>query len=191
MRMFTRLGAVTLLVASGFAGSWPGFEGARPAVAIRSNVGVSGATPQQLELVRWAVGRFQAAGLEPPAVEIAFHDDGSGCGGHLGFARVGRVSVCTTLVNAMTRRTVLHEMSHIWLDSHTTHSLRDRFVSFRGLRSWNAASDPWELRGYEQGAEIMSWALGERILTPQIPGNDQGSIEEAYEFLTGMGTPKP
>jgi hypothetical protein len=35
------------------------------------------------------------------------------------------------------------------------------------------------------------WALGERILTPQIPGNDQGSIEEAYEFLTGIGTPKP
>jgi hypothetical protein len=191
MRTVTRLGAVTLLVASGFAGSWLGFEGARPAVAIRSNVAVSGATPEQLELVRWAVGRFQAAGLEPPAVEIAFHDDGSGCGGHLGFARVGRVSVCTTLVNAMTRRTVLHEMSHIWLDSHTTQSLRDRFVSFRGLRSWNAASDPWELRGYEQGAEIMSWALGERILTPQIPGNDQGSIEEAYEFLTGMGTPKP
>jgi hypothetical protein len=191
MRTVTRLGAVTLLVASGFAGSWPGFEGAGLAVAIRSNVEVSGATPEQLELARWAVGRFEAAGLEPPAVEIAFHDDGSGCGGHLGFARLGRVSVCTTLVNAMTRRTILHEMSHVWLDSNTTQSLRDRFVSFRCLRSWNAASDPWELRGYEQGAEIMSWALGERILTPQIPGNDQGSIEEAYEFLTGIGTPQP
>jgi hypothetical protein len=74
-----------------------------------------------------------------------------------------------TSVNAMTRRTMLHEIGHIWLDTNTTQSLRDRFLELRGLRSWNASSDPWELRGSEQGAEIMSWALGERILTAQIP----------------------
>ena len=189
MRTVLRLRALVLLIAGALGAWWLNSAGDTAAVAIRSNVEVSRNTPEQLELARWAVGRFDAAGLAPPAVEIAFHDDGSGCGGHLGFARDGRVSVCTTLVNAMTRRTILHEMSHIWLDSNTTQPLRDQFVSFRGLRSWNAASDPWELRGYEQGAEIMSWALGERILTAQIPGNDSGSIEEAYKLLTGISTP--
>jgi hypothetical protein len=45
-------------------------------------------------------------------------------------------------------------------------------------------------RGYEQGAEIMAWTLGTRILTAQIPCNDLGSIEEAYELLTGISTPE-
>jgi len=86
---------------------------------------------------------------------------------------------------------MLHEIGHIWLDANTTQSLRDRFLEFRGLRSWDASSDPWELRGYEQGAEIMSWALGEWILTAQIPNNDPEQLAPAFELLTGVELPEP
>jgi hypothetical protein len=149
----------------------------------------AGATSEQLDLVRWAVGRFEIAGLEPPHVEIEFHGDPSGCGGHFGFALEGQVDVCTTLVNAMTRRLLLHEMSHIWLDEHVGAGIRARFLELRQLASWNASSDPWALRGYEQGAEIISWALGERILSPQVPDTDPDEIASGYELLTGRRFP--
>jgi hypothetical protein len=122
-------------------------------------------------------------------VEIAFHADPSGCGGHLGFAAHGMVDVCTALANVMTRRTLLHELAHIWLDQNVTTSVRDRFLDLRGLRSWNASSDGWSLRGYEQGAEIIAWALGERILTAQVPSNGPAELELAFELLTGVALP--
>lgn len=140
-------------------------------------------------MVRWAVGRFESAGLQPPSVEIEFHSASSGCRGHLGFARSGQVDVCTTLENAMARRTVLHEMSHVWLDEHVDDVTEARFLRLRDLSSWNGSSDPWRLRGCEQGAEILSWALGERILRPQIPDDHPDRIAEAYRVLTGQTLP--
>jgi len=190
MRTVTRFGAFTLLVAVAVAGWWLGSAGATGAVTIHPRVDVSSASPKQLELARWAVGRFEAAGLGPPLLEIAFHADPSGCGGHQGFARLARVDVCTSLVNAMTRRTLLHEMSHIWLDQNVTRSIEADFLALRELPSWNAFEDPWQLRGYEQGAEIIAWALGERILTAQIPENDPTAIGDAFDLLTGRPLPE-
>ena len=67
------------------------------------------------------------------------------------------MDVCTTLVNAMTRRNLLHEMGHIWLDQNVTESTRARFLQLQGLVSWNTVSVPWRVRGYEQAAEIIAW----------------------------------
>jgi hypothetical protein len=170
------------------AGWWLGSAGAEE-VAVRPRVEVGSATPEQLDLVEWAVGRFEAAGLSPPSIEIEFHDDPDGCGDHLGYAQAGRVDVCTALINAMTRRALLHEMSHVWLDQHASPSTRSRFLRLRDLRSWNSSRDPWQLRGFEQGAEIIAWGLGERILTPQIPETDPARIAAAYELLTGRPFP--
>ena len=155
---------------------------------IRPNVEVTGAT-EQLSMVRWAVDRFELAGLEPPVVEIAFHRGLSGCGGHLGLARQGEVDVCTTLVDPTARRALLHEMGHIWLDQNLSDPERERFLEARGLHAWNDSSDTWALRGYEQGAEIMAWALGERILTPQISDNDPIQLARGFELLTGTAPP--
>jgi hypothetical protein len=186
MRTVIRFGALALLIATVVGTWWLRSAGAAAKVAIRQGVEVSGGTPEQLAMARWAVGRFEAAGLEPPAVEIAFHRGLSGCGGHLGFAREGEIDICTTLVNAMARRALLHEMSHIWLDQHADDDVRERFLDLRDLPSWNAYGDAWELRGYEQGAEIIAWVLGERILTPQIPFEDSGDLDVAFRLLTGV-----
>jgi hypothetical protein len=192
MRTVTRFRAsVLVLLALGALGAawWLRSAKASAPTAIRPGVLVSAATPDQLELAKWAVRRFEAADLHPPSVEIEFHRDPSGCAGHLGFATNGHVDLCSTLVNSMARRALLHEFGHIWLDQNLDADVRARFLQVRALRSWNASSDPWELRGYEQGAEIISWALGERILSAQIPDNEPSALEAAFEVLTGNAPP--
>jgi hypothetical protein len=181
-------GALVVAIAGALAASSLRSIQATDVAVIRPNVQVTGAT-EQLAMVRWAVERFEIAGLEPPVVEIAFHRGLSGCGGHLGFARQGKVDLCTTLVDPIARRALLHEMGHIWLDQNLSAPERERFLEVRGLYVWNDSSDAWGLRGYEQGAEIMAWALGERILTPQIPDNAPIQLARGFELLTGSAPP--
>jgi hypothetical protein len=189
MRTLIRLGGSTILIAAVLFAWWLRSSVSAAAIAIGPGVVVAGATPNQLEMGRWAVGRFESRGLEPPRVEIEFHGDRSGCNGHLGFARDGHVDVCTTLVNVMARYVLLHEVSHIWLDQNVNADMRNRFLELRELSSWNAPDDPWELRGCEQGAEIIAWGLGERILTAHIPDDHLDQIAAAYVFLTGDALP--
>jgi hypothetical protein len=154
-------------------------------VEIGSGVVVISDDPAQQELARWAVARFERAGLDAPTVQISFHADRAGCRGHLGYARDGRVDVCTVLVNEMARRNLLHEMSHIWIDQNAPDTRREKFLDLRGLSSWNSSTDPWQERGYEQAAETMAWALGDRILSAQIPDNERAQLAAAFELLTG------
>jgi hypothetical protein len=158
-------------------------------VFVRPSVAVYEGDPEQVRLVRWAAGRFEDAGLEAPRVEVHFHRDSAGCGGHLGFAQAGWVDLCTILVNEMARRNVLHEMGHIWIDQNVSRAERARFLELRGLRTWNASTADWGHRGYEQGAEIISWALGDRILTAQIPKNGAARLAAGFDVLTGVETP--
>jgi hypothetical protein len=187
MRMRTRTGAAILGLTAGLV-TWHfvplmGSEGAE----LRSGVEIFGASVAQVRLVRWAIDRFEALGLQIPPVEMHFHADLRDCDGHLGYATHGRVDVCTTAVDDMTHHAVLHEMAHAWLDANTSQTLRDRFLKLRGLRSWNETHNPWELRGYEQAAELIAWVLGERIITPKIPDNDPALLASAFELLTGIG----
>jgi hypothetical protein len=183
MRSATRYGAGILLFAALPATCWLRYGHADTPSEIRG-ITVSGATQEQVELVRWAVGRFELWGLAAPAAAIRFHTDGTACGGHLGFARGGVVDICTTLVNAMSRRTLLHELGHLWLDENADETARRRFLELRDLRHWNDSSDPWRQRGYEQGAEIIAYAIGDRILTAQVPHNEPAALLEAFEVLT-------
>jgi hypothetical protein len=137
------------------------------------------------------VARLESAGLDPPTVEIHFHGSSSGCGGHLGYAQIGRADVCTVLVNEMARRNLLHEMGHIWIDQNVSQRVRERFLELRHLSTWNASTADWDERGYEQGAEIMAWALGNRILTAQIPDNLPEQLGAGFELLTGVTPPDP
>jgi hypothetical protein len=187
MRSFVRIGVAASLIAAGAFGTLARVADA--SVEVRPDVRIYGPTAELVDLGRWAIDRFETAGLEAPPVEIHFHQELSDCGGHLGFARDGRIDLCTTLEDAPARRALLHEIGHIWLDMNTTGSLRDRFLESRGLRSWNASDEPWELRGYEQAAEVLAWGLGERIITPSIPDNDFEQLCGAFEFLTGVAPP--
>jgi hypothetical protein len=187
MRTIGRLGGSILALAALAGGPLAARQTSR--VALQPGVTVFSEDPVQQQLAGWAVARFERAGLNPPTVEIAFHADASECGGRLGYAKDGHVDVCTALVNEMARRNLLHEMGHIWIDQNVSRADRDRFLEFRGLRTWNASTADWDDRGYEQGAEIMAWALGDRILTAQIPENDPAQLGVAFEILTGVVVP--
>src|SRR5262245_12401003 len=139
MRTRLRFRALGLVIAAVVGTVWLRPGGTPDDVTIRPGVGIGGATPQQLALARWAVGRFEALGLRPPAVDIRFHGDESGCDGLLGHARHGAVDVCTTLANTSTRWMLLHEIGHIWLDQNVDAAGRTRFLELRGLPSWNAS----------------------------------------------------
>ena len=181
---------VLLLILAGVLVPGEGRWGATAESAIvGTRVSVIEPSREQQRLVRWAATRFESAGLDTPAIEIHFHTDAAGCGGHLGYAKAGRVDVCTVLVNEMARRTLLHEMGHIWIDTNVPQTVRELFLELRGLRTWNASTDPWAERGYEQGAEIMAWTLGNRMLTAQIPDNDPVQLVIGFELLTGGEAP--
>jgi hypothetical protein len=180
MGTIMRLGIQVSLVAVTAFGALPGITDT--SVEVRPDVTLFGATAEQIDIGRWAARRFESAGLRTPDVEIHFHTRVSACRGYFGRARMGTVDVCAP--DAMTRRVLLHEMSHVWLDQNVSDMVRERFLVLRGLGSWNASSDPWELRGHEQGAEILSWSLSARIFTPLIPDNDPSALAAGFELLT-------
>ena len=110
---------------------------------IRPNVEVTGAT-EQLAMVRWAVERFEIAGLDPPVVEIAFHR-GLSRRRTPGPREARRGRCLHALVDPIARRALLHEMGHIWLDQNLSDPERERFLEVRGLHAWNESSDTWAL----------------------------------------------
>ncbi len=155
---------------------------------------VVGGTDEQRSMVDWAAGRFEAAGLELPSMEIRFHPDRDDCFGRIGYYHLDIVHLCLMRATTDSSRTVLHEMAHGWLETNVTGVERDLFLLHRGLRNWNDHEAEWEQRGTEQGAEIIEWALGEQgdgTLLPSIPGNDPGQVAAAYEMLTGRPMPHP
>ena len=158
-----------------------------------SSTAIIGGTAEQQAMARWAVGRFAAAGLSLPTLEIHFHPDQSGCRGRLGYYLGHEVHVCGTHTDLMAHRLVLHEMAHGWAEYNLSSGERARFLELRGLTTWKDHSAEWHERGTEHAAEIMSWALcdqGTGINTPSIRDNSIEQVSEAYELLTGNPLPE-
>ena len=86
---------------------------------------------------------------------------------------------------------LLHEMGHAWIDENVTDSVRERFLEMRGLRAWNETTVPWDDRGYEHGAEIIAWGLGNRYMAPSIPDRDPARLAAGFELLTATPVPNP
>ena len=154
---------------------------------------IAGGTPAQQEMARWAIGRFEAAGLSLPSLEIRFHPTPLGCDGRSGGYSDGKVDLCGVHVNLMSRRTLLHEMAHGWVGSAVSADLKARFLRLRQLDSWNDRALDWDERGTEHAADIISWALcdqGTGIRLPSIPRNAPDQLADGYELLTGDPLPQ-
>src|SRR5262245_48210881 len=134
-----------------------------------SGVEVSGGTPAQHAMTLEAAGRFREAGLGEPTVLIRFHDDQQACDGRTGLQLHGIVDLCGIHTNDLSRRTVLHEMAHAWLDAHVSAGLEERFLRLRELDTWNDHDAGWEERGSEHGAEIVEWALAGQGTGMELP----------------------
>lgn len=153
---------------------------------------IAGGSPAQRGMARWAVERFTAGGMDLPSLEIRFHQARTGCGGRLGAYRDGTADICGVHVNSMSRRTLLHEMAHGWVEANVSADLEARFLRLRQLETWSDHRADWEERGTEHAAEIISWALdgqGTGTDRPSIPLNDPDQLADAYELLTGRPLP--
>jgi hypothetical protein len=160
----------------------------------RAHQGVAdtGGTPDQRAMARWAVGRFSESGLGVPTLEIQFHRDRAGCDGRLGMHRDGTAHICGIHVNDLSRRDLLHEMSHAWVDEHVSEVREARFLRLRQLETWNDHDVEWEERGTEHAAEIIGWAVAgqpDGKGMPSIPMNDPPQLAAAFELLTGHPLP--
>lgn len=182
---------VLVLAAAALAGPGGRTESQPAPVVVADGVWVFGADGEHQRLVRWAMGRYEHAGLHVPPIEVHFHADTSGCYGHLGSELGGRLDVCVVIVSEIARDAVLHEMGHAWIDENVSATVRERFMRMRGLTVWNDQSVIWDERGFEHAAETMAWALGHRYIAPSIPDNAPDRLTAAFELLTGVPLPHP
>ncbi|HUL84104.1 MAG TPA: hypothetical protein VLX89_01130 [Actinomycetota bacterium] len=159
-------------------------------VQVGPSAWVLNASPNELDLVRWAIGRYDRAGLALPPLEFAFHVDVSGCEGRTGLYHSGIVDLCPVVINPTTQHTVLHEMAHAWTETNDGAAVRARFLKLRDLDTWNSWDEPWPDRGWEQAAEAISWTIGDRTLPLwSLPHHDPTQILAAYTVLTGRRPP--
>jgi hypothetical protein len=139
-------------------------------------------SPAQRETIDWAVGRFVAAGLQLPDLDVTFPVF---CGGKGAIYHVGKSSIDFCGVN---RKNVLHEFAHAWDD---TSGAVDRagFMKLRGVSVWFGGLDvPFKDQGSEHLAIIIAWGLMEPGAGSAhgLPDNSDAELTEAFEFLTGI-----
>ena len=140
-----------------------------------------------VEIAEWATGRFEAAGLKVPTVEIHFHDSYDGCGGHWGTfnANTKRVNICKP-----ERFVVLHELGHAWTRENLTDQMRAAYVAEGGFESWDGKDTVWSDRGSEDAADTIAWALLDEPISFWTEDGPIASRNAAFRLLTTLDSPR-
>jgi hypothetical protein len=149
----------------------------------------------------WAQSRFATAGLDTPEIGIEFHDAPEPCDGNMGTVRTSAsgtliLRVCAdhpkpSVRQSWRRRTLVHELAHVWEAQHLDGATRDAFMELRGLHEWNNRSLPWAERATEHAAEIITWGIGDPSW--RFDARPQSSCDEmaaGYHLLTGSAAPR-
>jgi hypothetical protein len=162
-----------------------------------SGIEVYNADDAQISLVRWANDRFVAAGLPtPPVTHVVFPPTAACERGFSGMSyhtdTEGHIDVCTPaeafaataqVAPLTARRTILHELGHLWTIAHTTEQSRSAFMDHLGLEAWTGVE--WESSGSEMAAEILMWGLIDDDVAVRVPGATCEDRMTAYTLLTG------
>ncbi len=158
-------------------------------VATEAALAVPNATTDEAAMVEWAIDRFEEAGLELPAVTVAFHDSVDGCRGYVGHydAGSGRLDVCNRGdIHIDPVNTLLHELAHAWSFDRLSEDDRVAFLARRDLESWDD-SYSWWLMGQEQAAEIAAWGLmGNSFRSNYLYSERCEDLAASFELLTGV-----
>ena len=162
-------------------------------------VEVFNATEVQVELVAWALDRFAAAGLAPPPVThvtfpptVACDQGFSGMSYHTNTD--GHIDVCASSTQLSTRqdgrvplaprRTILHELGHLWTVAHLNADSRQAFLDMLGLEAWSGVG--WESSASEMAAEILMWGIIDAPIEPRVPNTTCSDRTAAFVLLTGV-----
>ncbi len=170
---------------------FPIFGSGAGAATSLSSTEVRGADEAETELIDWAFGRFEQAGLDLPDVMVTFHDDPTGCGGNSGLyrpAEIAEVHLCVPAERPVKVRKLiaLHELGHAWAENRTGGATRQAFLDERGIDSWYDPEQPPHLWGAEHAAETISWALmDDSVRIIRIYNADPVQLADAFGVLTG------
>ena len=143
-------------------------------------------TAGQVADAEWALGRFAAAGLDLPDVELWLAGIESaipqGNGFVYGFHR--EVAGRSVVFNSGSRFVLLHELGHVWDDHALTDADRGEFLEIRDADAWHG--EGWAGSGAEHLANVIAWGLSEEEIRPSrtLP-NDDASLQEAFILATG------
>lgn len=157
-------------------------------------------TEAQMSVVVDALAHLESGGLSiAGAPVVSFHDDLGDCGGNLAYWQaedgIDRVWVCWTHEDPAVERTVqtqalVHELAHAWVYANTSEAQRIEFMELAGSASWSDASDPWNDRGVEQAADLITWAvLDPAILFVDFDADSCDRWANAFEALTLVPAP--
>ena len=142
----------------------------------------------EAELVALARGRFSAAGLDAPAVTVAFTPGPENCGGFQGryYSATETVSVCDDehASDLVLRTTVLHEMSHAWTHHHLDAANRAAFVELRNTPTWDSWDFAWSDREPSTRESVMAWGLMDvRTFVRPVGDTSRRALEESFRLL--------
>jgi hypothetical protein len=187
-----------------------------PATLVRTRSGlvVSGAskivmfnsTPALDSVLTWAMDRFRAAGLDPPAPsDVTFYASTVDlCRGIEGLTVEGSVSLCfdesalcideaCTQMRTWPRIATLHELAHVWMADHVARERQSRFVEAARLPTWANVRHPWHERGVELAAATIAWALMSEPtqMSESLTPRSCARLSELYSLLTDRAPPGP
>ena len=133
-----------------------------------------------------AVGSFVAQGLALPDLEIRFHTDASGCGGHRGLFHHNDGDPAIDLCFEG-EFLVLHELGHAWEHFNLDDQARGEFQALVEAPTWNSPDAPHSRRAIEIAADAMAHGL---LSEPLTAGQNRDREFARYESLTGTPTPR-
>jgi hypothetical protein len=155
----------------------------------------AGMSDEQTEVVEWALGRYEVAGLQlPPQIEVAFDPSKAMCDGATGKCEARRAvpmfRVCSpsepeTAARILDRKIVLlHELGHIW---HWARGDGAEFPDYSPIVGGEPASPSvaWDQRMEERVAMIISWGLLDQPRRPVLLELSCAEKFLIYRELTG------
>lgn len=168
-------------------------------------------TPVLSALVNWAMSRFYLAGLPLPVVRrVTFTRFTDFCPERPGKAiffpavdprtgaEIAELVLCMgdadvyldehgAIPSLRTKYLVLHEFAHVWIVQHLDPSVRDGFVEWLDLPTWNDKEFAWDERGVEWAASFIGWGLLDGpmpLYELEVPPIEQRV--EGFRMLTGV-----
>lgn len=149
---------------------------------------IDGGSSEQRTRLALAVSRFRDAGLELPALRIAFSSDDEACRGNYGLYEhdplVPRITLCSE-----SEFVYEHELAHAWEAHVATDERRQAFMNVRGYEVWSSGDVPWNDRGIEGAAFIIQQTIGGLAL-PSLLNEEFKNRSAAFEALTGTRDPR-
>ncbi|MBT8240651.1 MAG: hypothetical protein KJN63_05435 [Acidimicrobiia bacterium] len=154
------------------------------------------------DVVRWALERYELAGLPVPEPNsITFTEYSDRCNEEPGRARRDKdgwhlylcfceEDFCPTddqpTVAAFPQRVLLHELAHVWLYANATDQTRTEFMEAVGLAVWVDSSVKWREQACEYAAETLTWGLFDRpVALYKFGSPTDAELQDHFNLLTG------